>query len=109
MKEKIIDYWIEKSRKSLKSAILEYQQGYLDFAVNRLYYAIFYITNAYFFQKDKYFKKHSGLRANFHKELVKKIKQTKFMENFMMNYLKQEKREIINLLLALKKNKLRNG
>ena len=74
MKEKIIEYWIEKSHKSLKSAILEYQQGYLDFAVNRLYYAVFYITNAYFFQKDKYFKKHSGLRANFHKELVKKGK-----------------------------------
>ncbi|WP_456393141.1 HEPN domain-containing protein [Persephonella sp.] len=74
MKEEIIDYWIDKSRKSLKSAILEYQQGYLDFSVNRLYYAVFYITSAYFFQNGKYFKKHSGLRASFHKEIVKKGK-----------------------------------
>ncbi len=77
MKEDIVDYWIEKSHKSLKSAILEYNQGYLDFAVNRLYYAVFYITNAYFFKKEKYFKKHSGLRANFHRELVKKEKINK--------------------------------
>jgi len=82
MKE-IVDYWIEKAFKSYKSACLELDNDMLEFAVNRLYYSMFYIISAYFFKYGRTFRKHSGLKTNFHKELVKtKIISVKYGELF---------------------------
>jgi len=70
-KSPLVEYWIEKSKESLHSAELEFQHGSLNFSVNRLYYSIFYIVNAYFFLKGKSFKKHAGVKSAFHKDLIK--------------------------------------
>ena len=45
--------------------------GRFSFSVNRIYYACFYTVSALLLQKKLEFKKHSGVRAAFHKYFVK--------------------------------------
>lgn len=66
----LIRYWWEKSERSLASAKYEYQMGAYDFAVNRLYYSAFYAVSAWLIENGQNFKKHSGVRGLFHKEMV---------------------------------------
>lgn len=70
-KEEFVKYWIEKSIESLSAAEDELKAGRLSFSVNRIYYACFYIVSALLFQKGLKFKKHSGVKASLHKNLVK--------------------------------------
>ncbi len=67
----VVNYWIEKSKESLNSAIDELKAGCLSFSVNRIYYSCFYIVSALLLKKGFRFKKHSGVRACFHKNFVK--------------------------------------
>jgi len=67
----IIHYWMKKSLDSLDAAYDELKAGRLSFSVNRIYYACFYAVSAILFQEGFRFKKHSGVRAAFHKHLVK--------------------------------------
>ncbi|MBM4273570.1 MAG: HEPN domain-containing protein [Deltaproteobacteria bacterium] len=67
----IISYWIIKSQESLEAAGDELKAGRLSFSVNRIYYACFYMITAVLLQENLHFKKHSGLRAAFHQNLVK--------------------------------------
>jgi uncharacterized protein (UPF0332 family) len=69
--KKVIRYWIEKAEDSLNAAYDELKAGRLSFSVNRIYYACFYAVSAVLFQERLRFKKHSGVRAAFHKYLVK--------------------------------------
>jgi len=70
-KEKFVKYWIEKSIESINAAEDELKAGRLSFSVNRIYYACFYIVSALLLQKGLKFKKHSGVKASLHKNLVK--------------------------------------
>lgn len=45
--------------------------GRLSFAVNRVYYSCFYVVSAALLRKGHKFKKHSGVKAAFHKIFVK--------------------------------------
>jgi len=57
----------------LKSAERELAADSFSFAVNRLYYAVFYAASAVMMGcYGKSYKKHSGVRAAFHREFVKK-------------------------------------
>lgn len=38
----LIKLWLEKAMEALASARLEFAEGHLGFAVNRLYYSCFY-------------------------------------------------------------------
>jgi len=67
----IIRYWLEKGNESLEAAQDEMKAGRLSFSVNRIYYACFYTVSALLLQKKLQFKKHSGVRAAFHKHFVK--------------------------------------
>lgn len=67
----VLDYWIEKAEDSLNSAQNELDADRLSFAVNRIYYSCFYAVSAVLLQKRLRFKKHSGVKAAFHKHLVK--------------------------------------
>ncbi|HBE80568.1 MAG TPA: hypothetical protein DDW65_22705 [Firmicutes bacterium] len=62
---------VGKAEQSLNSAQLEIQSGSLDFAINRIYYAIFYAVSAALLERQVVFKKHSGVRAAFHQEFIK--------------------------------------
>jgi uncharacterized protein (UPF0332 family) len=67
----LVYYWMEKAMESLDAAYDELKAGRLSFAVNRIYYACFYAVSAVLLQEGFRFKKHSGVRAAFHKNFVK--------------------------------------
>ncbi len=67
----LIRYWWEKSEAGLRAAKREFEAEAFSFAVNRLYYAAFYAVSAALFDRRLFFKKHSGVRAAFHREFVK--------------------------------------
>jgi uncharacterized protein (UPF0332 family) len=69
--KEVISYWLEKAHESLDAAQAEMTAGRRSFAVNRIYYACFYAVSAVLLQKGFQFKKHSGVKASFHKHLVK--------------------------------------
>lgn len=66
-----VRYWLEKAREALASARSEEQAGRLSFALNRVYYAVFYAASATLLQKGHRFAKHSGVRSAVHRHLVK--------------------------------------
>lgn len=67
----VVRYWLEKSTESLAAAKDEMMAGRLSFALNRIYYACFYSVSGYLLQHKLQFRKHSGVRAAFHKNMVK--------------------------------------
>lgn len=70
-KELMVNYWWEKAESSLESAKREFKAEAYDFSINRLYYSAFYGVSALLLENGMSFKKHSGVRAFFHKEFVK--------------------------------------
>ena len=67
----VVRYWFEKAEESMASARREFEAGSLFFAMNRLYYAAFYAVSALLMAQRLSFKKHSGVRAAFHKQFIK--------------------------------------
>ena len=67
----MVRYWWEKAHKSINSAKRELEAGSYDFAINRIYYAAFYGVSAALLERRLSFKKHSGVRATFHREFIK--------------------------------------
>jgi len=70
-KEVIIDHWFDKARRSISAAERELNSGNLDFSANRIYYAAFYAVTAALMQLGQRYKKHSAVRAAFHREFIK--------------------------------------
>lgn len=67
----MVRYWRSKALDSLASARRETEAGSYAYAINRLYYAAFYGVCAALLQRKLSFRKHSGVRAAFHREFVK--------------------------------------
>jgi len=67
----VVSYWWEKAEASLLSAERELDAGALVFSINRLYYALYYAVSAVLLRKEFTFSKHSGVRAAFHREIIK--------------------------------------
>lgn len=70
-KEELVNYWLEKSEESIASAKSEIEHDRLSFAVNRLYYAMFYAMTAILTAKGETYSKHSGVRAALHRDFIK--------------------------------------
>jgi len=70
-RQQMIHYWWQKAQKSLDSAEREFKAAAYDFAINRMYYAAFYGVSAVLLEQKMSFKKHSGVRAYFHREFIK--------------------------------------
>jgi len=64
-REKLIELWLEKADDALASAELELKAGHTNFAVNRLYYACFYVVTALLLRDGKQFARHSAVKAEF--------------------------------------------
>ncbi|HUW63840.1 MAG TPA: HEPN domain-containing protein [Spirochaetia bacterium] len=74
MKEELralVDYRFERARESLEEARILLEKGHANAFVNRLYYASFYAVSALLLVHGLSSSKHSGIRALFHKHLVK--------------------------------------
>lgn len=67
----VMHYWWSKAEESLASAQREFNAGAFAFAMNRIYYAAFYAVSAALLDRKTAFRKHSGVRAAFHREFVK--------------------------------------
>ena len=67
----VVRYWWSKAQESLASAQREAEAGAFAFAMNRVYYAAFYSVSAALLDRQTSFKKHSGVRAAFHREFIK--------------------------------------
>lgn len=70
-RESLIRYWCDKARDALHDAALLLDAGRANAAVNRLYYACFYAVSGALLSKGLSRTKHSGVRAVFHRHLVK--------------------------------------
>jgi uncharacterized protein (UPF0332 family) len=62
---------LDKARSSLEAGNLLAGQGYLDFAVSRAYYAMFYAAEALLLQHGLSFSSHSAVIAAYGKEYSK--------------------------------------
>lgn len=69
--QNLVDYRLDRAREALEEARLMFDGGHLNTYVNRLYYACFYAVSAYLLRHGKSSAKHSGVRALFHREMVK--------------------------------------
>lgn len=70
-RSEIIKYWMEKARESMESAKSEFHSGRNTTAVRNLYYACFYALTAVLLKEGQSFKKHTGVKAALHKDLIK--------------------------------------
>ena len=70
-KSTLVKYWMEKSFESIEAAQSEYHAKRLTPAVRNTYYACFYALTAVLLKMEKTFKKHTGVRASLHRDLIK--------------------------------------
>ncbi len=70
-KSVLIDYWMEKAHESLAAGRSEYASGRLATAIRNLYYASFYALTALLLKEGSSFKKHTGVKAALHKDLIR--------------------------------------
>ncbi|MBM4026302.1 MAG: HEPN domain-containing protein [Planctomycetes bacterium] len=70
-RSQMVRYWWSKALESLASARREFDAGSYSFAMNRLYYACFYGVSAVLLHRQQSFRKHSGVRAAFHRQFIK--------------------------------------
>ncbi len=66
-----VRYWWEMAEESLGAAQREYEAEAYSFAMNRIYYAVFYAVSAALLDRQLSFVKHTGVRAAFHQHFVK--------------------------------------
>lgn len=62
---------LAKAKESLEAARLLKEEGYLDFAASRAYYAMFYTAEALLLSKNLSFSSHAAVIANYGKEFSK--------------------------------------
>ena len=70
-KDVLTRYWMEKAYESMEAAQSEYDSGRNTTAVRNLYYACFYALTAVLLKEGRSFKKHTGVKAALHKDLIK--------------------------------------
>jgi len=63
---------LERAHENLQAAKLLENQGYLDIAASRAYYAMFYAAQALLLQRGLAFSSHSAVIAAFGREIAKK-------------------------------------
>ncbi|OYD13903.1 hypothetical protein CH333_09605 [candidate division WOR-3 bacterium JGI_Cruoil_03_44_89] len=68
----LIEYRLNRARKTLEDAKLLFKHGRYNSCMNRLYYSVFYSVLALLRTENLMSSKHSGVRAMFHKEFVRK-------------------------------------
>ena len=71
MRIQAVRYWWDMADESLQAAQRECEAEAYSFAVNRIYYAVFYAVSAALLDRQLSFSKHSGVRAAFHQHFIK--------------------------------------
>ena len=69
--ETLISYRMQRAEESLRAAVIMYEKDMLSFAMNRIYYSMFYAVQAALILKGVSFSKHGQVKAYLNRELVK--------------------------------------
>lgn len=72
MKKENIQYRIKRARETYNDAVMLFEAGSINSAVNRLYYAAFYATLALLLDKNMEVKSHKGVKKKLGEEFVLK-------------------------------------
>ena len=67
----LISYRMQRAEESFKAAEIMYEKNMLIFAMNRIYYSMFYAVQASLILHDVFFSKHGQVKAYLNRELVK--------------------------------------
>lgn len=62
---------LEKAQESIEAAAILKREGQNTFAASRVYYAMYYVTEALLYEKGLKFKKHSAVHSAFGEQFVK--------------------------------------
>jgi uncharacterized protein (UPF0332 family) len=100
-KKSIIKLRIEKAYKTKEGIDFLIKRGYLSFAMDRIYYAGFYVVNALALSDGKHFSKHHQLIGNFNKEYLKNNIIDRTIGVYSMTLLKEETQLITMTLQRL--------
>ena len=68
----LVNYWIEKVYRTFETAKHDFKGSFLESSLDRLYYAAFYMVLAYLTLQNQKFKKHSGVKSFFFRNVIKK-------------------------------------
>ena len=69
----IIDYRIEKAKRTYEEAVSNYNSGHFTLVANRLYYTLFYAVTALLLQNKINSTTHQGAKSMLHYHLVKEV------------------------------------
>ena len=69
--EALISYRLQRAEESLRAAEIMYEKNMLIFAMNRIYYSMFYAVQALIILKESTFSKHGQVKGFFNKEFIK--------------------------------------
>ena len=67
----LVDHRLQKAEDALRAAQYMYEQSMLIFAMNRIYYSMYYAVQALLAIKGKSFSKHGQVKGYFNREYVK--------------------------------------
>ncbi len=70
-RKSVVEYRIERAYRTLEESKSLVEQGWLNLAANRLYYALYYISSALLISVGVPTKSHSGLMTQFNYHFVK--------------------------------------
>lgn len=74
---------VKKGRESIKSAEVLFREKFYDFSASRVYYGMFYVTEALLLAKGLSFSKNSAVISAFGKEFIK----SEVLQSKLRNYL----------------------
>lgn len=69
-RDEYIDLKLKKARECLQIVSSMIEEKHYSFAINRIYYAVFYAVSALVYTKRLYPKSHAGMKALFNREFV---------------------------------------
>jgi len=88
----VVKYWIDKAKDTLENSRLNLNKGFLDGAVNRLYYSAFYVLMAYATLKGEKYKKHKGIKSFLSERIIKQgLLDKQYAKLYNRLYLLREK------------------
>jgi len=70
-RDEYVTYRMNRAKQSLQVAERVLQDGFIEDAINRIYYAIYYAVSALLYTRKLHPKTHLGMKALFSKEFVK--------------------------------------
>jgi len=80
--ESLVLHRLQKSEEALQAALIMLEKEMLSFAMNRIYYALYYAVQALMGYKGVHFAKHGQVKGYFNREFIKSGKLPKEIGRF---------------------------